>query len=65
MRLLAELEAVGFFTKAQAELLTKAYCTYRDTGHKQVLQGETVIINAKEVAELSQQVAKVWQDMME
>ena len=65
VRLLAELEKAGFFTKAQAELLTKAYCTYRDTVHRLVLQGETVLINAEEVAELSQEVTRVWQDVME
>ena len=65
VRLLAQLEKEGFFTKAQAELLTKAYCTYRDTVHRLVLQGETAVINAEEVAELSQGVVRVWQDVME
>ncbi|MCX7085987.1 MAG: bifunctional [glutamate--ammonia ligase]-adenylyl-L-tyrosine phosphorylase/[glutamate--ammonia-ligase] adenylyltransferase [Methylococcales bacterium] len=65
VRLLVKLEAVGFFTKAQADLLTKAYCIYRDTGHQQVLQGESVLIDAQEVAELSPQVAQVWQYVME
>ena len=64
VRLLVKLEAVGFFTKAQADLLTKAYCIYRDTGHQQVLQGESVLIDAQEVAELSPQVAQVWQEVM-
>ncbi len=64
VRLLVKLEAVGFFTKAQADLLTKAYCIYRDTGHQKVLQGESVLIDAQEVAELSPQVAQVWQEVM-
>ena len=65
VRLLAELEKAGFFSKALAELLTKAYCTYRDTVHRLVLQGETVIVNVEEVAELSQEVAQIWQAVME
>ena len=64
VRLLATLEAIGFFTPAQAELLTNAYCTYRDTGHQRVLQGETVMVEVEAVAELSQSVAQVWQDIM-
>ena len=64
VRLLTTLEAVGFFTKDQADLLTKAYCIYRDTGHQQVLQGESVLVNSQTVAGLSQQVIQVWQRVM-
>ena len=64
VRLLADLEAIGFFSQAQAKLLTKAYCAYRNFGHRQVLQGETVIVDAEAVAELSQKVAQVWQEIL-
>ena len=52
-------------TKTQAETLKMAYCTYRDYGHKLVLQEEKAIINEAEVAELSKQVERIWHDLME
>ena len=45
-------------------MLTTAYCTYRDVGHKRVLQGENVIINEAEVAVLSQQVEWIWRELL-
>ena len=52
-------------TKTQVETLKMAYCTYRDYGHKLVLQEEKAIINEAEVAELSKQVEQIWHDLME
>ena len=65
VRLLEVLQQDGFITKTQAETLKMAYCTYRDYGHKLVLQEEKAIINEAEVAELSKQVEQIWDDLME
>jgi len=64
VRLLEGLQEAGFISKVQAEMLKDAYCTFRDIGHKQVLQGEKAFINPVEVVALSQQVEKIWQDLL-
>jgi len=65
VRLLEGLQEDGFMSKTEAETLKAAYCTYRDYGHKQVLQGERAVINEAEVVELSKQVEQIWHDFME
>ena len=65
VRLLDGLQEDGFMSKAQAETLKAAYCTYRDTGHKLVLQGERAVIDAAVVHELSEQVEQIWREFME
>ena len=65
VRLLEGLQEDGFMSKTEAETLKAAYCTYRDTGHKLVLQGERALINEAEVVELSKQVEQIWHDFME
>jgi glutamate-ammonia-ligase adenylyltransferase len=64
IRLLEGLQATHFISEAQSEILKVAYCTYRDYGHKQVLQGEKAMINQDEVADLSRQVEQIWHDFM-
>jgi glutamate-ammonia-ligase adenylyltransferase len=51
--------------KADAETLKTAYCTYRDFGHKQVLQGDKAVIAEAEVAKMSTQVEQIWREYME
>jgi glutamate-ammonia-ligase adenylyltransferase len=65
VRLLEGLQEDGFMSKTEAETLKAAYCTYRDYGHKQVLQGERAVINEAEVVELSKQVEQIWHEFME
>jgi glutamate-ammonia-ligase adenylyltransferase len=65
VRLLEGLQEDGFISKTEAEILKVAYCTYRDYGHKLVLQGERAIINEAEVGELSTQVEQIWHKLME
>ena len=65
VRLLDGLQEDGFMSLAQAETLKAAYCTYRDTGHKRVLQGERAVIDTAEVHELSEQVERIWREFME
>ncbi len=65
VRLLEGLQEDGFMSKTEAETLKAAYCTYRDYGHKLVLQGERAVINEAEVVEMSKQVEQIWHDFME
>ncbi len=65
VRLLEGLQEDGFMSKTVAETLKAAYCTYRDYGHKLVLQGERAVINQEEVVQLSKQVEQFWHDFME
>jgi len=65
VRLLEGLQQQGFMSQADAELLKAAYCTYRDFGHKQVLQGDKAVIAEVEVAKMSAQVEQIWHEYME
>ncbi|WP_333874289.1 bifunctional [glutamate--ammonia ligase]-adenylyl-L-tyrosine phosphorylase/[glutamate--ammonia-ligase] adenylyltransferase [Methylobacter sp.] len=65
IRLLEGLQQQGFMSKADTETLKAAYCTYRDFGHKQVLQGDQAVIDEAEVAEMSAQIEQIWHDYME
>lgn len=65
IRQLDGLAEVGFLAKAEAELLKKAYCAYRDAGHKQVLQDGKALIERSEVEASSADVIRLWRRIME
>lgn len=65
VRLLDGLRTHGFISKTDAETLKAAYCAYRDTGHKLVLQGDRVLIDEAEVIEMRTQVERIWHDYMD
>jgi len=65
VRLLDGLQQQGFISEADAKTLKAAYCTYRDIGHKLVLQGDKAVTAEAEVAEMSAQVERIWHDYME
>ena len=65
VRLLEGLCEQGLITQETADTLKQAYLTYRDRGHKQVLQGDKAVIDEAEVADLRTQVESIWQAMME
>lgn len=65
VRLLEGLQADGFMSEKVAKTLKTAYCTYRDYGHKLVLQGDRALIDEAEVVEMSAQVEQIWHDFME
>ncbi|MGZ8193644.1 MAG: bifunctional [glutamate--ammonia ligase]-adenylyl-L-tyrosine phosphorylase/[glutamate--ammonia-ligase] adenylyltransferase, partial [Methylobacter sp.] len=65
VRLLDGLREQGFISGANAEILKNAYCTYRDYGHKLVLQGDRAVIDESEVVEMRTQVEQIWRDYME
>jgi [glutamine synthetase] adenylyltransferase / [glutamine synthetase]-adenylyl-L-tyrosine phosphorylase len=64
VRLLESLQTAGVFSENDAKVLKNAYCIYRDTGHKQVLQGDKAIIAAQNFVELREQVTQIWQQTM-
>ena len=63
-RLLDELALDGFLSKDDAEILKSAYCQYRDTGHKLVLQGKNLEISTDEFVETRDQVSQLWHQLM-
>jgi [glutamine synthetase] adenylyltransferase / [glutamine synthetase]-adenylyl-L-tyrosine phosphorylase len=65
VRLLEGLNEQGLMTKETADTLKHAYLTYRNMGHKQVLQGDIAVIDDSEVAQLRSQVEQIWQEIME
>jgi [glutamine synthetase] adenylyltransferase / [glutamine synthetase]-adenylyl-L-tyrosine phosphorylase len=65
VRLLDRLAEHGFISPIDAENLRTAYCTYRDVGHKQVLQGDKAVIDEIEVDGLRKQVEGIWHKVME
>lgn len=64
VRLLEGLDQQGFISHEKAELLKAAYCTFRDYGHKQVLQGDRAIIDIVDVVEIKTQVEQCWDELM-
>ncbi len=64
VRLLESLQAHGVISEIDAKILKRIYCTYRDEGHKRVLQGDKMIIGAQEFLELREQVTQIWQATM-
>ncbi len=65
VRLLEGLADVGFMSKENADVLKAAYCTYRDYGHKLVLQGDRAVIDDAEVAEIRHRVERLWHHYMD
>ena len=64
VRLLEGLQEHGFIAKDQALTLKDAYCTYRDIGHKLVLQGGRGVIAQSKVSKISAQVEQIWHTYM-
>lgn len=64
VRLLEALASVGFISLNDAEKLKRAYCSYRDFGHKQVLQDEKTIIDESEISVLKFEVEQLWHELM-
>ncbi len=64
IRLIEELAVHKFFTSEQAQLLTTAYCHYRDYGHRQVLQGHKAIAKNDVFAEQQVFIEEIWMKIM-
>jgi [glutamine synthetase] adenylyltransferase / [glutamine synthetase]-adenylyl-L-tyrosine phosphorylase len=65
VRLLEGLAKQGFITQTEAATLKTAYCTFRDVGHKQALQGDKAVIDESEVDGMKKQVEAIWHKIME
>lgn len=64
VRLLEGLDQQGFISHEKAKLLKTAYCTFRDYGHKQVLQGDRAVIDIVDVVDIKTQVEQCWDELM-
>jgi [glutamine synthetase] adenylyltransferase / [glutamine synthetase]-adenylyl-L-tyrosine phosphorylase len=64
IRQLDGLAEFGFLTGENAEILKAAYCVYRDYGHKLVLRDDRAVVDQAEVAALSGEVARLWNQIM-
>jgi glutamate-ammonia-ligase adenylyltransferase len=64
VRLLESLQTQNVMSEIDASVLKKAYCAYRDAGHKRVLQGDKAIIEAENFLDLREKVTKIWQIIM-
>jgi glutamate-ammonia-ligase adenylyltransferase len=64
VRQLESLASYGLISADEANKLKTAYCTYRDLGHKQVLQGGATLIGEAEVDGLRADVECIWQKLM-
>lgn len=65
VRLLEGLSTRGFISETDAATLKSAYCSYRDYGHHQVLQGQSATVDNQEFSKLRSQVEQIWQTFME
>jgi [glutamine synthetase] adenylyltransferase / [glutamine synthetase]-adenylyl-L-tyrosine phosphorylase len=60
VRQLDGLARHGIISQDETETLKTAFCTYRDIGHKQVLQGDKALIDVEAVSGLREQVEGIW-----
>ncbi len=60
IRLLAELQQLGFITDSDASILNTAYRSYRYHAHHQILKGNRPQADANEFLELRTQVQRIW-----
>ena len=65
VRQLAALARHSIISQLDAETLKTAFCTYRDIGHKQVLQGDKASIDVEVVAGLRDKVEGVWDEVFD
>ena len=62
VRLLETLSQHGCISDSKADVLTKAYCEYRDYGHHQVLQGERAVARKDDFVDTRAQVEQIWHE---
>lgn len=65
VRLLEGLKRHGFINDNDASILKQAYCSYRDYGHHQVLQGRSATAGGGEFQQLRAEVERIWHAFME
>ncbi|MGZ4958887.1 MAG: bifunctional [glutamate--ammonia ligase]-adenylyl-L-tyrosine phosphorylase/[glutamate--ammonia-ligase] adenylyltransferase [Methylomonas sp.] len=65
VRLLEGLNRHGFISESDAAILKQAYCSFRDYGHRQVLQGHSALAHSDEFTDLRAHVERLWHAFME
>ena len=65
IRLLEGLASAGLMAKADVEVLSDAYRTFRARLHKMALQEQSDLVDAEEYSELSTAVQRIWLDWLE
>ena len=65
IRLIDCLHAQDFISKELGDSLKIAYCAYRDTGHKRVLQGDKALVAAENFVQLREQVTQIWHTLFD
>ena len=65
IRLIDCLHAQGFISKELGDSLKIAYCAYRDTGHKRVLQGDKALVAAENFVQSREQVTQIWHTLFD
>ncbi|NOQ63555.1 MAG: bifunctional [glutamate--ammonia ligase]-adenylyl-L-tyrosine phosphorylase/[glutamate--ammonia-ligase] adenylyltransferase [Methyloprofundus sp.] len=64
MSLLDSLGEQKLLSLEEVTTLKRAYCIFRDRGHKEALQGNKALVANDELVELREQVARIWQGLM-
>ena len=64
IRLLNALAEAGLMEKADVEILSQAYQTFRTRLHKMALQEQSGLVDAQEYKKLSKAVLKIWQNWL-
>ena len=65
VQLLEELQKQGFISESTVELLKSAYYTFRDRGHREVLQGSRAVVNTQEYEVMRSKVEQIWHELMD
>ena len=65
IRLLESLGTAGLMEKADVEILSDAYRTFRARLHKMALQEQPGLVDAEEYSELATAVKQIWQNWLE
>lgn len=60
IRMLEILNHQSYISDSNADLLTKAYCEYRDFGHQQVLQGKRAMARKDDFVGIRTQIEQIW-----
>ncbi len=65
VQLLEELQKQGFISESTADLLKTAYYTFRDRGHREVLQGSRAVVDTQEYKEMRTKIEQIWHALMD
>jgi len=65
VRLLEGLQKQEFISEATADLLKSAYYTFRDRGHREVLQGNQAVVGTQEYNDMRTKVEQIWHELMD